>query len=280
MFRPKILRVCQFLSLAALSVALAACLPSKRETVTIYDSASGPVKGWSHIVTTPDRFPSVALANEKYAVDERSMGIDEEVAGKEVFRTVLVRKMSNWGQQHANGLEPVFFDRPIAVGDIDSVTLRIKLNAEDSSIPTLEGLKAHYEKYLTKQQVEELDRGIPCLGLTFMESGYNEQSVETLNAVYSLVFDPKRDFDRWMELSIPFSDFTFGFEKNYALREVAKSEVLDRKVIGFRINPETTSGAVARTFIGDDWDDSVPELYKELSVSLESVTASVKLGEE
>ncbi|MDQ8199297.1 hypothetical protein QEH56_14095 [Pelagicoccus enzymogenes] len=75
----------------------------------MYDSLEGPVKGWSHVAAQLERFPLIALNPLKYAVDERSMTEDEAFAGKRVFRTVLVRKLSNWGQQHANGIEPVFF---------------------------------------------------------------------------------------------------------------------------------------------------------------------------
>ncbi|MDQ8187526.1 hypothetical protein [Pelagicoccus sp. SDUM812002] len=280
MLRPFSRKIPFSFSAAALTVLLVACSSSTRENVTIYEAASGPVKGWSHIVTNPEKFPLIALAKDKYAVDDRSVSVDEASSGKRVFRTVLVRKMSNWGQQHANGIEPVFFDRPLKVGDVDTVTLRIKLNAEDSMIPTPSDLSEHYGGHLSEEQVYQLDRGIPCLGLTFVEPGYNDQSVESLNAVYFLEFDPERDFDRWLELTLPLSDFTFGFEENYAFRKVARSEVQDRELIGFRINPEATGGGVARNFIGDDWDDSVPELYKELSISLESVTASVQRGGE
>lgn len=232
-------------------------------------------------MTHPERFPLVVQENEKYAVDASSMVEDGSTEAISVFRTVLVRKMSNWGQQHANGLEPVFFETPLLVEDVQSVTIRLKLNSEDSSIPNLELLQKHYEGSLSSEQIEALDNGAPCLGLSFFEVGYNDQSVETLNAIYSLEFDSANDFDKWIDVTVSLEEFTFGFEKNYSLREVDQREVSDRAFVGFRINPETTGGGVARSFIGDKWDDSVPELYKELSVSLERIEAmTTKKGGE
>ncbi len=253
---------------------------SKAETFSIYRASDGAVKGWSHIATNPEDFPLISLANAKYAVDQRSLVSEGEGSGKQVFRTVLVRKMSDWGQQHANGIEPVFPETPLRVGDLESVTIRLKLNAADSRIPDATELAEHYGAYLSREEIQALDTGAPCLGLTFAEAGFNDQSTETLNAVYSLEFDPSRDFDRWLEITIPLADFTFGFERNYSLREVDRSSVLEHEFVGFRINPETTGGSVARNFIGEKWDDSVPELYKELSVSLELIEAKLKKGGE
>ncbi len=253
---------------------------SRAERFSIYRSSEGAVKGWSHIVTNPENFPLVSLENAKYAVDERSLASEGKDLDKPVFRTVLVRKMSNWGQQHANGIEPVFSETPLRVGDLESVTIRLKLNAKDSKIPDAAELREHYSGHLSSEEIQALDKGVPCLGLTFVEAGYNDQSTETLNAVYSLEFDPSRDFDRWLEITIPLADFTFGFEKDYSLREVDRSTVLEHEFVGFRINPETTGGGVARSFIGEKWDGSVPELYKELSVSLEFVEAKLEKGGE
>lgn len=241
---------------------------------TIYDARDGAAKGWSHAVAHPDRFPLLAREPARYAVDGRSMVEDEDCDAK-VFRTILVRKMSNWGQQHVNGIEPVFFDTPVKVEDLESVTLWVKFNSEDSKVPDAGQLAAHYGPYLSPEQIEGLDTGLACIGLTFMEAGYNDQSTETLNAVYFATFDPAADFDRWIELRVPLADFSFGYEKNYGMRGIERTEALDREFVGFRINPETTSGKVSRNYLNDTWDDSVPELYKEMSLSLSRIEASV-----
>ncbi|MBD5779666.1 hypothetical protein IEN85_09180 [Pelagicoccus sp. NFK12] len=142
----------------------------------------------------------------------------------------------------------------------------------------LAALKSHCQGQLGDEAVESLDTGVPCLGLTFAEAGYNGQGTETLNATYSLTFDPKRDFDRWMEITIPLADFIFGYERNYVMKPASREALPPSEWIAFRINPETTSGKVARNYIGDAWDDSVPEIYKELSISLESIRANMKAG--
>lgn len=258
----------------------AACSEPDPAAFVVYDSRSGPVRGWSHIVTQPEAFPLLASEKSKYAVDLRSMVADGSAAVPSIFRTVLARKMSDWGQQHANGIEPVFFDRPMLVGEVQSVIIRLKLNTEDSSIPALGQLLEHYEGILANEEVESLDNGRPCLGLAFVGEGYGDQGVESLKAVYSLVFDPASDFDKWMEVEVPLLDFTFGFEKDYSLREVARSKVFERRFVGFRIAAETTGGGVARNILGERWEESVPELYKELSVSLERIeTITTKIAE-
>ncbi|MFC0536012.1 hypothetical protein [Pelagicoccus mobilis] len=250
------------------------------ETQTIYDSEEGPVKGWSHIVSDPDAFPLIASEVEHYAVDERSMERDAELGGAQVFRTTLVRKLSDWGRQHANGLEPLFVESPIRVGDLHSVHVTLKVHSEGSVIPDPAQLREHYGAHLSQDQIDALDEGVACLGFTFVEAGYNDQSSESLNAFYFVSFDPETDLNQWGELEILLEDFTFGFEKNYSLREVERDEVLDREFVGFRINPEGTGGKVARNFLNESWDGSVPELYKETSISLRRIEVLKTNGEE
>ncbi|MDQ8199296.1 hypothetical protein QEH56_14090 [Pelagicoccus enzymogenes] len=100
----------------------------------------------------------------------------------------------------------------------------------------LAALKSHCQGQLGDEAVESLDTGVPCLGLTFAEAGYNDQGTETLNATYSLSFDPKRDFDRWMEITIPLADFIFGYERNYVMKPASREALPPREWIAFRIN--------------------------------------------
>lgn len=241
----------------------------------IYDSRDGPAKGWSHIAANPESFPLAALERSKYAVDGRSMQRDEDCPDQLVFRTVLVRKMSNWDQQHANGIEPVFFDRPIRVDDLDSVTLLIKFNSADSRVPTRGELHEHFGAYFTAEQIDGLDTGLACLGLTFMGDGYIDEGTESLHAQFFLTLDPGAAFDRWLSVTIPMSAFSYGFEKREGTRPAPQNKVRDRELIGFRINPETTSGIASRNYLGAAWDDSVPELYKEVSISLARIEAQL-----
>lgn len=246
----------------------------------VYDASAGPVNGWSHIVTNPDAFPLIAREVDRYAIDDSSLVEDDEIEGLRVFRTILVKKTSDWQQQHANGIEPTFYETPLRVGDLESVTVWLKLNSSESTIPSAAELASHYRSYLSGEQLDELDRGLPCLGLTFAEAGFNEHETESLNAIYYLSFDPATDFDRWLEVKIPLDDFAFGFEKNYAMRPVQREDVADHDFVAFRINPETRFAKVARNFMNDDWDATVPELYKELSISLSRIEIEKKDSEE
>ncbi|MDQ8202382.1 hypothetical protein [Pelagicoccus sp. SDUM812003] len=289
MFRSRALArlalACQFLLLAAPCFSQIQIKPvpggvcsldsqdASRRRVTLYDSRDGSPKGWSHIAEHPDRFPLVKLPARRYAVDESALVSADDCPQRQVFRTVLVRKLSDWDQQHANGIEPLFYRRPIRVGDLESVSIVVRFHREGSSIPSERTLRDHYGDFLSERQIEGLDRGLACLGLSFLGAGYNDQSEESLNAVALVAFDPDTDFDKWLRVTVPVSAFVFGFEKNYAFREVDRASVLERELIGFRINPESTGGIVARNYLVDTWDGSLPELYKELSLSLASIEA-------
>lgn len=241
----------------------------------IYDSRDGPAKGWSHIAADPESFPLAALDARKYAVDGRSMEGDEDCPDQTVLRTVLVRKMSNWDHQHANGIEPVFFDRPIRVDELDSVTLLIKFNSADSRLPSPEELREHYGAFFTAEQIDGLDTGFACLGLTFMGDGYIDPDSESLYGQFFLTLDPSVDFDRWLSVTIPMSAFSYRFEKRQGARPAPQNKVQESELIGFRIDPETTSGMASRNYLGAAWDDSVPELYKEVSISLARIEAQL-----
>ena len=242
----------------------------------VYDASAGPIKGWSHVAERPESFPLAKLAAERYAVDGRSLESDVDCGGEAVFRTVLVRKMSNWGQQHVNGLEPVFFETPLAVESVEAVVFWIKFNSAESSIADAAALAKHYDGHLEPEQIAALDGGLACISVALLEAGYNEQETETLHAVVYLEFDPATDFDRWLLVTAPVEAFQFGFERRYALRKVEAGAATGRSFVALRINPETSGGIVARNFLGESWDDSVPELYKEMSVSLRRIEVRLK----
>lgn len=252
------------------------CSQGSDGAIVLFDSTHKSLNGWSHVVSSPDRFPLTHFENGKYAVDSSSIVADPDCPDSTLFRSILTRKIGNWGQQHANGIEPRFFEHPLAVNEIESVSLWIRLNSEDSSIPSREELAESFGSLLTQEQIDALDRGNACFGFTLLEYGYNNQSLETLNASILVEFDPASDFDQWIKVTIPMQSFGYSFEKNYANRSVEMNTVMNRELVAFRINPETSGGIVSRNFISENWNDSNPELYKEMSLSIRRIEINLK----
>lgn len=251
-------------SIEVISAEAGAARPS-RPTLMLFDGTTNRLAGWSHIVTNPERFPHARFAPADYAVDASCVGTD---AGSRVFRTILLKKLGDWDQQHINGIEPRFDDAAPALGDVRQIVLELKIDAARSRLASVAELAALYGDRLTPAQLASLDNGRAHLGISLFEAGFNAHDGTALHATVYVEFDPAKDFDRWLRVTIPVREMDFYFEKNYAHTPAVYRDHLARRLVGLRINPETRTSLVARNFLLERFDAQVPERYQEIAVAL------------
>jgi hypothetical protein len=63
---------------------------------------------------------------------------------------------------------------------------------------------------------------------------------------------------------------------NYAPTPANLDDFAGNTILGLRINPETKSGSVIRSYLQDDFDDTVPENFKEMALSFAKVEIVLK----
>ena len=245
---------------------------------TIMQDDKNTLRGWSHIFKENEsgEFADVKLENEEYKISKTQYKADESCNNVKTQSAVLLKKHSDWDHQHAKGFEPKFFDKRLMLSNIDKVVMDIKISEEGTSIPTIAELQKAYGDILTQEQLMTLDQGKVNLAVTIFEAMALNQGISSLNADTFIEIDQTKYFDKWIRITIDVDKMNYFTELSYTATPADAADYKDLAIKGFRLNPENNSGNVVRNFITDTWSKDIPELFKEMNVSIKKIEILVK----
>ncbi|BCE02284.1 hypothetical protein [Marinicellulosiphila megalodicopiae] len=245
---------------------------------TIMQGETNTLRGWSHIRKASDsgEFANVKLEDSDYEISKKQYLENDSCNDVKTHNAVLLKKHSDWDHQHANGFEPKFFDKRLALGNIDKIILDIKINKVGSSIPTVKELTDAYSEYLSKEQIATLDKGKVNLSVAIFEATALNQSMASLNGETFVEIDQDKYFDKWIRVTIDAAKMNYYTELSYTPTDADPADYSDLAIKGLRLNPENNTGDVLRNFITDAWTKQHPELFKEISISIKKIEILVK----
>ena len=262
--------------IVATAAALAGCSASVADGIHAVDCASAAqssdalillstnhygVGGWNHI-NGLGSFATVSQEPSAYRVSAENFVPDSTCGDQKTWSVVLAKKTWDWDRNHANGIEAAMPVRDVTFADITDVTIVVRLNTEMTVLPTPEQLQDAYGSFLDPT---ELDSGLAAMEIILFGSSSEQPH---MNASAMIMLDLNEVGDTWLRIRITREDLTFYTEANYERTAVTSADYQDHRVQGLRVNPETTSGLVARHFIGDDFDPlAQPELFKEMHLT-------------
>ena len=238
---------------------------------TVLNSPRNTLEGWSLIDTSVAEYTTLALTSNAYTISLDNFVIDHECDNRKIQHGILAGKLNDWTHQHSNGFETLLDQDNISYGNITHILIDLKIQSEHTDIPSQEVLSSKYGQYLTAEQLTELDQSKVNLGITLFSEDARDQSTESFNAEYILEVDQISFADQWLRVLIPLAHFTTFTQQNYVSNPVNINDYLDEAIFGFRITPETTNGKQLRNLMGDQWNENIPETFKETSMSLSRI---------
>ena len=238
---------------------------------TVLNEKRNTLKGWNHIDVDNDEFKTLQLSNKSYQISSEQFVPDTECSNSKVQNAVLVAKLSDWTRQHANGFETVIDVDNITFSNISHVMIDLRINQDKTNIANVDLLYERYGKYLEKEKFNILDKGKANLGITLFEDGALDQSTASLNAQYFLEIDQQEYFDQWLRFLVPINEFDVYQEKEYTKIHDTIVNNPETLIHGFRLVAETSQGKQLRNLLGDNWNESLTETFKEVSISLRRI---------
>lgn len=241
---------------------------------TVLDSDTQALGGWSYIEKNKSNgeYKSLLLEDKDYRIRPEAHRSDPSCEGEKVQSAILVVKLNDWTRQHSNGLETTFSNLGPRFNDVKYVALDLRVNSSNTKIETQDSLKRRYAKYLPKPDFIKFDQGKVTLGVTLFEKGALDQSTQSFNAELVLEIDQAIYADKWIRLVLPLYDFNLYTQREYQNTEASLDQYGESHVYGFRINPETSNGKQLRNLLGESWDESIPETFKQMSVSIRRIS--------
>lgn len=234
--------------------------------------------GWNHSNNeNKDRPEWAKLKISSHATYDfaTSAVVNDSCNGVDAINMLLVKKINDWDFQHSNGFERNILAEGYKFGDIESLTVDVKINSAKTSIPSVESIKTAYTNYLdpakTDAIVDKLEDGKINIGIVI----YDGKTASTWMAKKIIQLDQSALGDKWIRVTIPMSGMKHCLEANYNCADKPFSELSNKTIAGIQFVGETKSGAVLRGDISP-WSTSVPETFKEADLSFKKIEFQLK----
>ncbi len=212
----------------------------------------------------------------QYQVTQIQPQADSSCDNTPTWTGVLLKKYSNWDDQHSNGLQSQGVNR--SFGDIEKVVIELKVNTLNTEIASQNELLSAYGNYVPNPT--QLDRGNAAFAFIMSNNGDSGEGKTVIQAKQYIEVTPD-EFDQWLIITLPVDDMDFikytGYNSaldNYVVNtsEVVNKVFFNPETRGSRDNP-LTYGYVVRNFTSTPFDNGNPpaEIIKEMSVSIKKI---------
>jgi hypothetical protein len=230
--------------------------------------------GWNHATNgSTTEWTNLKLAGSNYNFSTTAK-VNSSCNSVDTIDMLLVKKINDWDHQHSNGFERSILAYGYKFGDIESLTVDVKINSAKTSIPTVESVKNTYNSYLkatAADAVEKLEDGKINIGIVI----YDGKTAATWMAKKIIQLDQSALGDKWVRVTIPMSGMKHCLEADYNCADKPFSELSNKTIAGIQFVGETKSGAVLRGDISS-WSTSIPETFKEADLSFKKIEFQLK----
>ncbi len=218
---------------------------------------------WDNVANTPAayNFPSTTTVNTS-------------CNSAETFSTILVKKIADWTNQHATGFKSeTILTEGITFGDIKSLTVDLKINSANTTIPTIASLKTTYAPtYVTAEKIDALENGKVNLDITFYQKN---ESLDDYRAKVIFEIDQTTMSNKWLRVTIPASAIYYYLENNYNRTDKTQVDLASVVIKGAIVVAETKRGNTLRNDI-TTWSSSTPETFKEVDVTFKKIELNLE----
>ncbi|WP_348798930.1 hypothetical protein [Flavobacterium adhaerens] len=181
---------------------------------------------------------------------------------------VLLKKIADWNHQHSNGFECTVLAKGFRFADVQNIVFDLKINSSKTKIPTIETIKTIYSNYVPESVVDNLDDAKVNIGITLSDkTNYNA----------SIIFQLDQEVlkDQWIRVIVPANKLSFYQEIDYKKTPKSLNDFSDLIINRLLVVAETKKGSVLRGNI-KDWNDNVPETFKEMDLSFKKIEFQLK----
>mgnify|MGYP000456992381 FL=1 len=178
---------------------------------------------WNHAATYPKKYKGLLKKGEMY--DPKVSFMEDETK----VQVTLIKKLSDWHQQHSNGLKINFNDAALTFGDLEALIFSLFLNKSASIIPSKKELYQNYHENIVsgliqKNWLDELFSEYGVVNIKLFGEHHDNQEIETVFANYQLTLNSAM-VNHFQKAEIPLSLFNFYRQKNWQEQAIMLNEV-------------------------------------------------------
>lgn len=222
------------------------------------------LSSWNHI---KEKNNNLALSPSAYDINFKPY-IDKPCPNISYFNAVLLKKTSDWHQQHSNGIERVGIQN-LKFGDVKNFIIEIRINSKNTKIPSIDTLTEKYSGFANRNIIESYDNGLANIGFNFYEKNKAPLRENDNQSFYILTIDQNKYKDKWVRIKIPFDEFSFYIVNEYVKDNKTRDELKNISINGLILFGETKNAKTLRNYIQDSFVQNHPEEnFKEIDISI------------
>ncbi|BCE01417.1 PKD domain-containing protein [Marinicellulosiphila megalodicopiae] len=243
--------------------------------------------GWNHITASNSRFADITANNYNMYTNVSSPSTG--CASALTNANILVKRYSDWHNQHANGLDYSVLNN-IQFGDIHSFVIDLYISSQNTEYLTPQQLMDIYGPDssiafpLTQAEVQDMDVG--HLNVAFEIAKGDGPGAKV--ALANLSIDPKY-MDQWIRIEMPYENmWLFEKDQNYIPVDRTAAQLANESVDEVKMVAETQSTDVYRNYrqneihaaegitANDDMPNTYPKNYKIIDLKIKRMEIILK----
>jgi len=230
------------------------------------------ISSWNHARHFNHEFVDLTLPAKNYDVNVVQQQDHVEIS------TTLIKKLANWQHQHSNGIKVMFLNKAISFSKLTSVDFYLDNAPEQSVIPNKLQLQTRYQNQIAKQLVdpawfEQLLNEHGVINVTLFGEHNDVAKITTAIASYQLVLNNKHNNGE--AISLPLAAFSLYQQQNWQETQVSLDDIKDEVVVGMLITAETVNGKTLRSYLQDNFEESMPESFLELAIKIKNLAITL-----
>lgn len=244
------------------------------KAVEIVPIQAEQIQFWNHAATYPIEYEGLLKSAEMY---DPTINFTENNSHVQI---TLIKKFSDWHQQHSNGLKIYFNNPTLTFSDLEGLIFNVSLNKEASFIPSKEDLYQCYHQNIVsgliqKSWLNELFSEYGVVNIKLFGEHHDDQKIETVFANYQLELNSAM-VNHFQKTEIQLNMFNFYRQKNWQEQTVSLDEIKTMKVLGMLITAETANEKTLRSYLQGSYSHSVQENYLELAIRFNNLSLMTK----
>ncbi|MCO4822418.1 MAG: hypothetical protein KC469_10140 [Flavobacteriaceae bacterium] len=221
---------------------------------------------WNHATSLSDKYSELLKKANDYDPKITAMGGDLQID------TVLIKKISNWNQQHSNGLKILFNQPELTFGQLEKLSFNLLMDSGASFIPQKEELYQRYKSQIevgliNKKWIDELCSEFGYLNITLFGEDHENQAIETVIGNYQLKINISM-VNQSSLIQLPLHSIDFYRQINWQEQSVPLKNIGNTKILGVLITAETSNQKTLRSYLQENFDETIPETFIELAINI------------
>ncbi|WGO98586.1 hypothetical protein QFX18_00735 [Saccharophagus degradans] len=243
--------------------------PGSNTSHRVYIDNSNTINGdiWNWVDNAAAAWDGISKANTAYAISRTSNANDANCSNVATYNHILVKKLGDWTNQHANGFW-VTSKSDETIGQLGTVIFDMYYDSANTILPSAAAIEAAYGAGMTGEQLAAWEDSLFRLDIRVDGVEETSDNGSIYKAAYNLALTPEYA-DKWLRIEIPLTSFEFIRSVGYDNFTSDQATVGTKSLRAIGFVAETKNRLVYRNYDQQGFsEETTAKLFKEIGLRI------------